>query len=104
MKAILRVAVAAAALSLAGCSTIDKITGSTDDRVLPGQREDAVPGRPSFPSAEERAQTAKTAAGQSGAAGTAQPAEPAPPEPAPCPADDPACAGTTSDDTFSDPQ
>ncbi len=104
MKAILRMAFAATALSLAGCSTIDKLTGSTDDTVLPGQREDAVPGRPSFPSAEERAQTAKTAAGQSGGGDAAQPAAPAPAEPAPCPADDPSCAGTTADDTFSDPQ
>jgi hypothetical protein len=35
--------------ALAGCSTINSLTGQTDNTVLPGQREDAIPGRAQFP-------------------------------------------------------
>lgn len=41
--------VAAAAALLSGCSTFNSLTGQTDNTVLPGQREDAIPGRTSFP-------------------------------------------------------
>lgn len=32
-----------AALSLGGCSKLKKLTGQTNDKVLPGQREDILP-------------------------------------------------------------
>lgn len=84
-----------AGLALAGCSSIDKLTGQTDNTVLPGQREDAVPGRPQFPApADSAPQT------------SAPPVETADVPPAPeCPADDPACDPMApTDGTFSDPQ
>ena len=74
---------------LTACSTISKITGQTDDTVLPGQREEAIPGKAQFPESSDVA-TAPPAAGQQTAA----------PE---CPADDPNCK-PQSDGTFSDPQ
>lgn len=41
---------AACALSLlTGCSYVNSLTGQTDNTVLPGKREDAIPGRSSFP-------------------------------------------------------
>ncbi len=87
---------ASLAAMLGGCSTIDRITGSVDDTVLPGQREDAIPGRAKFPESGPTS-TASTS--------TAQPAPPADAEVEPvCPADDPSCAPPTGDDTFSDPQ
>ena len=43
---------------LSGCSYVDRLTGETDNTVLPGAREDAVPGRAQFPDPSERAQTA----------------------------------------------
>lgn len=89
---ILRTAILVAALAavLGGCSTINKMTGSVDNTVLPGQREDAIPGRAKFPESDP-ASTASTAA-------PPDVAEPA------CSADDPACAPPAGDDTFSDPQ
>lgn len=50
MKRIARLVLAACALGLlAGCTYLDTLTGQTDNTVLPGQREDAIPGRSSFP-------------------------------------------------------
>ena len=80
----------------AGCSTIDKMTGQTDDTVLPGQREDAVPGKPQFPQKSDPA----------AAPAPSQP-DTAVPEPAEtaekCAASDPNCTAP-QDGTFSDPQ
>lgn len=92
---MLRTAILVAALAavLGGCSTINKMTGSVDNTVLPGQREDAIPGRAKFPESDP-ASTASTAS-------TAAPPDAA--EPA-CSADDPDCAPPSGDDTFSDPQ
>ena len=88
-------ALAAAVALLGGCSTIDKLTGETDDTVLPGQREEAIPGRTQFPDAPDSA-TASTSptVEQAPADGAA----------AGCTADDPGCAPPAADDTFSDPQ
>ena len=85
-------------LMLSGCSYMDRLTGETDNSVLPGAREDAVPGRAQFPDPSERTQTA-------GGAGTSGPpadsgtvsAEPG------CPPEDPSC-GAASGDVFADPQ
>ncbi len=96
---LLRHVITAAALAaaLAGCSTIDSLTGQTDNTVLPGQREDAIPGRTQFPEASD--------------AGTIRPGQAAsepvggePPPAAACQDGDPNCAPPTGDDTFSDPQ
>jgi hypothetical protein len=87
----------ALALGISGCSTFDKLTGSVDDTVLPGQREDAIPGRAKFPD------TADPTVEQA-----PQPLDPPPASgddtSAACPPDDPACAPPAGDDTFSDPQ
>ena len=37
------------ALSVGGCSYVDRLTGGTDNSVLPGTREDAIPGKKQFP-------------------------------------------------------
>lgn len=79
--------------ALGGCSTINSLTGQTDNTVLPGQREDAIPGRAQFP---ERADVPQeTAGGQSSPGDTTA---------STCSAGDPSCAPPTGDDTFSDPQ
>jgi hypothetical protein len=44
---------AAAAALLAGCGTLNSLTGQTDNTVLPGQREDAIPGRTQFPERQD---------------------------------------------------
>ncbi len=81
------------AAAVAGCSAIDRLTGATDNTVLPGAREDAIPGRTEFPdtpdplvndASQQQGQASDTATG--------------------CQPDDPACAPPTGDDTFSDPQ
>jgi hypothetical protein len=76
---------------LSGCSYLDTMTGQTNNKVLPGQREDAIPGRPTFPEKPDpTVASAKptTGTGQSG-----------------CAANDPACKPpTTTNDTFKDPQ
>ena len=82
---------------LAGCSAVDRLTGQTDNKVLPGQREDAIPGKAQFP--EPGSDTiARSPSGDASAPDTA-----APPVATECPSDDPACA-PASDGTFSGPQ
>jgi len=50
MTRVTRLLLAACALSLlTGCSYVNSLTGQTDNTVLPGKREDAIPGRPTFP-------------------------------------------------------
>ncbi len=91
----LLVAAAATAL-LAGCGTLNSLTGQTDNTVLPGQREDAIPGRSQFPEKQDVAvgSPSGTAAGDAAASSETY-----------CGPDDPACKppGSTGD-TFSDPQ
>jgi hypothetical protein len=86
--------VAAVAL-LSGCGTLNSLTGQTDNTVLPGQREDAIPGRPKFPEKQDVA----VGSGSTTASGAAASDETY------CAPDDPACKppGSTGD-TFSDPQ
>jgi hypothetical protein len=86
---------AAAVALLSGCGTLNSLTGQTDNTVLPGQREDAIPGRTKFPEKQDVA----VGSGSATAAGTAAPSESF------CAPDDPACKppGSTGD-TFSDPQ
>lgn len=89
---------AGVATVLAGCSTINSLTGQNDNTVLPGQREDAIPGRTKFPEASD--------------AGTIRPGQPAsepaggsePPPATACQDGDPGCAPPQGDGTFSDPQ
>lgn len=85
------------AILAAGCSAVDKLTGQTDDTVLPGQREDAVPGKTQFPQQSDAAPSPSTQPDTSTTA-------PEPVEPAEkCADDDPNCT-TPQDGTFSDPQ
>jgi len=97
-KLIVATALILASFSAAGCSYIDRLTGSTDNTVLPGTREDAIPGKSQFPDASEQAtveqpgSTTQTAAGDT--ATTPNPT---------CKAGDPDCA-QPEDGTFSDPQ
>lgn len=79
---------------LSGCSYLNSLTGQTDNTVLPGQREEAIPGRPSFP---EKPDT------QVGSTSKAPAAQPLPG--AGCAANDPGCKPpATTGDTFKDPQ
>ena len=98
-RLIIATAVVLASLSIAGCSYIDRLTGGTDNTVLPGAREDAIPGKSQFPDASDTAAIeqpgSKTA--QTGTGGTATTAAPA------CKTGDPNCK-QPSDGTFSDPQ
>ena len=88
-------------LSLGACSTLDKLTRQTDDTVLPGPREDAIPGRTQYPAPGE--QPTKTAGPDTAA--PAPPADTPVEEKKPCAADDPDCLPPlTDDDTFSDGQ
>jgi hypothetical protein len=86
---------AAAMTLLSGCGTLNSLTGQTDNTVLPGQREEAIPGRAKFPEKQDVA----VGSGSTTAAGTAARTE------SYCAPDDPACKppGSTGD-TFSDPQ
>lgn len=90
-RLIIATALVFATLSMAGCSYIDRLTGSTDNTVLPGAREDAIPGKSQFPDASDTA-TIEQPGGK-----TATTAEPA------CKTGDPNCK-QPSDGTFSDPQ
>lgn len=86
---------AAAAVVLSGCSTLNSLTGQTDNTVLPGKREDAVPGRSQFPGKADG--TVGTASSDSAAAGGTADAY--------CAPDDKTCKPpTTTGDTFKDPQ
>ncbi|MFO1121369.1 MAG: hypothetical protein U1F47_03495 [Hyphomicrobiales bacterium] len=80
-------------LMLSGCTYVDRLTGQTDNTVLPGAREDAVPGHPKYPDATQPA--------------SADPGEPVPKSETTtqggCPENDPNC-GATSGDVFKDPQ
>jgi len=97
MKRVSRLLLAAAALSLlAGCSTFNSLTGQTDNTVLPGKREDAIPGRAQFPEKQDVA--VGSGAKQAGS-------QPANANETYCAPDDAACAPpVTSGDTFKDPQ
>lgn len=81
---------------LSGCTYLDTFTGETNNKVLPGTREDAIPGRASFPEKPDPnvGTVSKTAAA------------PAPINTQPgCTSDDPACKPpATTNDTFKDPQ
>lgn len=99
-KVLIATALVVAAFSVAGCSYVDKLTGSTDDTVLPGTREDAIPGKSQFPDATDQAtieQPGSSTTAQTGTGETATVPEPA------CKVGDPDCA-PPEDGTFSDPQ
>jgi hypothetical protein len=86
-------------LVLGGCSTIDSLTGQTDNTVLPGQREDAIPGRAQFPDRPDPLVKSSNSA--------QPPAEVPDSGAAPdsgCSADDPGCQPASNDGVFSDPQ
>jgi hypothetical protein len=85
--------------ALASCSTIDRFTGRIDDTVLPGNREEAIPGQASFPSGSAGGATkaADPAAPQAEAAATPEKA-------ASCPVEEPNCTPSGVDGTFSDGQ
>ncbi|MGQ0483887.1 MAG: hypothetical protein ACT4SY_00830 [Hyphomicrobiales bacterium] len=94
------IAILLLATALASCNAIDRLTGRIDNTVLPGNREEAIPGQASFPtgSAGGPATAADPAAPQAETAA-------APEEQAPvCPADDPDCTPPAVDGTFSDGQ
>lgn len=98
-----RLALAAmAATLLSGCSMLNNLTGQTDNTVLPGTREDAVPGHAQYPEKNDSLMTPdKTGAspatsGTSGSAGNAD---------AYCAPNDKTCKPpATTGDTFKDPQ
>jgi hypothetical protein len=85
----------AVALAVSACGAVDRLTGQTDNTVLPGQREEAIPGRAQFPDAPDPL-----------VASSSRQVEQAPPDDGitSCQPDDPDCAPATGDDTFSDPQ
>jgi hypothetical protein len=96
----------AVAVLLSGCSGFGKLFGGTDDTILPGQREDAIPGHASYPEPGDNGGVDTTPAAQD------QAAAPAVPDVTincndPKNKKDPACAdtsSTSSDGTFSDGQ
>lgn len=97
----------ALALPLSGCG---KLFGGVDDTVLPGAREDAIPGQTSFPAPGDDGGVDTTGKGTADAPADAPPATADAQAPAvDCSlkknAADPACADTSSGDgTFSDGQ
>ncbi len=93
------IAILLLATTLAACGAIDRLTGRNDDTVLPGNREEAIPGQASYPTEPVGGQTtaADSAAPQ---AGTAT----APQDMPVCPAEDPNCTPPAADGTFSDGQ
>ena len=101
MKAPLTIVLAfAAVLPLSACGMMNKLTKQTDDTVLPGPREDSIPGRAQYPAEGEQPPKTTTAT-------IAEPPADAPPaeEKKPCAADDPDCLPPLTDgDTFSDGQ
>lgn len=89
-------AIGAVAVTISGCSAFDRLTGGVDDTVLPGQREEAIPGRATFP---ERADPTVERA--------PEPLEPPPPQQdtsTACNPGDPGCEPPSGDDVFRDPQ
>lgn len=116
--------IVALAITVSACSSIEKLTGmGRDDTVLPGTREDAIPGKPSFPDPNDQLKpggttgdnaTQQGAAAQNSAAPTQSTLEPAPAPTAPCKPTDQKCklaakkaaaaAAQQSSDVFSDPQ
>ena len=95
MRLAPRLLLAAGVLTLlSGCTYLDTFTGETNNKVLPGQREEAIPGRPSFP--EKPDPNVGTVSKAPVTATTAQSG---------CAANDPGCKPpTTTNDTFKDPQ
>lgn len=96
-----RLALAAiAAVLLSGCSTINSLTGQIDNTVLPGKREDAVPGRTQFPDKPDtNVGTASSGGGSASETATEGSAD------VYCAPDDPSCKPpTTTGETFKDPQ
>ena len=106
MKASLTIIFAfAALLPLSACSMLDKMTKQTDDTVLPGPREDAIPGRTQFPAEGEQPAKTTTATTAEPPADSQRADAPPTDEKKPCAADDPDCLPPlTDDDTFSDGQ
>ena len=92
------------ALALSGCSLFNGV----DDTVLPGKREDAIPGQSSFPAPGDNSSV--RTAGQPASTGDASPdvASSGPDCSDPKNKSDPACAPAdstaSSDGTFSDGQ
>ena len=87
---------ATAVALLSGCSTLNSLTGQTDNTVLPGQREDAIPGRGKFPERQDVAVGSPSSKGGGTAVAGNETF---------CGPDDPGCAPPgSSGDTFSDPQ
>ncbi len=99
-KSLPAVMLIVAGLSTASCSYLDKLTGGTDDTVLPGSREAAIPGKSQFPEASDTPVIEQPGGGQTAQTGTD--ATVAPAEPA-CKAGDANCP-PASDGTFDDPQ
>ena len=95
-------ALGAVLLLLGGCSAVNSLTGQTDDTVLPGQREDAIPGRAQFPDRPDPlvkpSSTAQQQAAPPDATATTDVDDGA------CTADDPNCQPASNDGVFSDPQ
>lgn len=98
MRLASRLLLAAGVMTLlSGCTYLDTFTGQTNNKVLPGTREDAIPGRPSFPEKPDpNVGVEKPAGTASSATGNTQPG---------CTNNDPGCKPpTTTNDTFKDPQ
>lgn len=98
MRLAPRLLLAAGVLTLlSGCTYLDSLTGQTNNKVLPGQREDAIPGRTSFPDKPDpNIGTVPRSADAGTPSAQRQPG---------CAAGDPACKPpTTTNDTFADPQ
>lgn len=94
----------AVAVVIAGCGA------GVDDTVLPGPREDAIPGQAVFPApGEDKLQKAQSDPGVSGADGVPEDIAVAPVCPDPNDKNDPSCAAddtpvSGTDGTFSDGQ
>lgn len=93
-------AMALLATALASCSAIDRLTGQNDNTVLPGTREEAIPGQASFPTEPAGGQTATADSAQPRAETLAAPED----QPAACPVDEPNCTPPADAGTFSDGQ
>ncbi len=89
-----------ALMMLGGCSTINSLTGQTDDTVLPGKREEAIPGRAQFPDQPDPLVKPSGAAQPAAPSGAASPGT----QESACKKDDPDCKPASDDGVFSDPQ